>query len=111
MSQGWVWGLFLCKRVDPRLTLAMLLRESKLLEQKIGTPQCKWISKLLGYDFSIEYNKGRENRVANALSRQLELEGKISLVGITMWDPIWLQDLRTSYKTDLELSELCQKLQ
>lgn len=24
---------------------------------------------------------------------------------------MWLQDLRTSYKTDLELAELCQKLQ
>lgn len=43
-----------------------------LLEQKIGTPaQQKWISKLLGYDFSVEYKRGRENRVADALSRVL----------------------------------------
>jgi hypothetical protein len=43
-----------------------------LLEQKIGTPaQQKWISKLLGYDFSVENKRGRENRVADALSRVL----------------------------------------
>jgi hypothetical protein len=42
-----------------------------LLQQKVGTPfQQKWISKLLGYDFVVEYKKGVENRVANALSRK-----------------------------------------
>lgn len=79
-----------------------------LLEQQIGTPtQQKWISKLLGYDFSIEYKRGREDRAADALSRQLELEEGSSLAGITVLDPIWLQDLRASYKTDLELAEIC----
>lgn len=43
-----------------------------LLEQKIGRPaQQKWISKLLGYDFSVEYKRGRENNVVDALSRVL----------------------------------------
>jgi hypothetical protein len=42
-----------------------------LLEQKVGTPfQQKWITKLLGYDFVVEYKKGVENRVADALSKK-----------------------------------------
>jgi len=41
-----------------------------LLEQKIGTPmQQRWVSKLLGYDFLVEYKK-----VADALSRRFEDE-------------------------------------
>lgn len=44
-----------------------------LLEQKIGTStQQKWITKLLGHDFTIEYKEGRDNVVADALSSKLE---------------------------------------
>lgn len=41
-----------------------------LLEQRIivGDYQ-KWIAKLIGYDFEIEYKKGLENMAADALSR------------------------------------------
>jgi hypothetical protein len=40
-----------------------------IFEQKIGTPiQQKWITKLLGYDFVVEYKKGQDNIVADALS-------------------------------------------
>ena len=42
-----------------------------LLEQRVGTPtQQKWISKLLGYAFIVEYKQGKENVVADALSRR-----------------------------------------
>jgi hypothetical protein len=42
-----------------------------LLEQRITTPeQQKWVAKLLGYDYEIQYRPGRENSVADALSRR-----------------------------------------
>ena len=43
-----------------------------MLEQKIGTPfQQKWVTKLLGYDFIVEYRCGKENRAVDALSRKM----------------------------------------
>jgi hypothetical protein len=40
-----------------------------LLEQRITTPaQTRWLPKLLGYDYTIEYKKGVENQVADSLS-------------------------------------------
>ncbi|KAL6332953.1 hypothetical protein AAG906_019964 [Vitis piasezkii] len=41
-----------------------------LMEQCIVTPeQQKWVSKLLGYDYDITYEPGRENSTVDALSR------------------------------------------
>jgi hypothetical protein len=42
-----------------------------LLEEKVGPLfQQKWITKLLGYDFTVECKKGVENQVVDALSRR-----------------------------------------
>ena len=41
-----------------------------LWEQKITTTtQEKWLAKLMGYDFTIEYKKGKDNVIADKLSR------------------------------------------
>ena len=49
-----------------------------LLEQKITTPlQQKWLAKLMGMDYEIQYKRGKENVVADALSRRTEgMEGR-----------------------------------
>ena len=76
-----------------------------ILEQKIGTPaQQKWITKLLGYAFIVEYKKGKENVVANALSRQVNCGGASSQEGvlcmISFPTPNWLAQLRACYVND-----------
>lgn len=43
-----------------------------ILEQRIAIPaQQKWLAKLLGYLFIVEYKKGCENRVVDAFSRRV----------------------------------------
>jgi hypothetical protein len=42
-----------------------------MLDQRLSTiPQTQWISKLFGYDFSVEYKPSKFNIVADALSRR-----------------------------------------
>ena len=37
-----------------------------LLEQRITTPaQARWLPKILGYDYKIEYKRGPENQAAD----------------------------------------------
>lgn len=48
------------------------------MEQRVGieAQQC-WLTKLMGYEFTIEYKKGRGIRVANALLRKGEEEKEV----------------------------------
>jgi hypothetical protein len=44
-----------------------------LLDQRLSTtPQHTWVSKLFGYQLSVEFNPGRQNVAADALSRRHE---------------------------------------
>lgn len=46
--------------------------------------QQKWVFKLLSYDFSIDYKRGKENKVVDALLRRNENdEGAIYLAMIS----------------------------
>jgi hypothetical protein len=86
-----------------------------LLEQQAATPsQQRWISKLLGYDFIIEYKQGRENRVADALSRKFETlsdPDEISVSLISFPTPNWVSDLKASYASDPVTQKLILALQ
>lgn len=57
-----------------------------LLEQRITTPtQTRWLPKILGYDYVIQYKKGRENQGADALSRVAEFECLAISLPISDW--------------------------
>lgn len=80
-----------------------------LLEQKLRTPtQLKWITKLMQYDFSIEYKKGKENKVADALSR-LPLVELTALTLSTMKTDL-LNLIMLSWEKNPSLKELIQSL-
>lgn len=69
-----------------------------LLEQKIETPfQEKWLTKLLGYDFQAKYKKGKDNKVADALSRKEKVMREVALISISISMANWIDDLKTSY--------------
>jgi hypothetical protein len=72
-----------------------------LLEQKVGTPfQQRWLTKLLGYDFVVEYKKGADNKVADALSRRDATATEFSLSILSIPVLSWIDDLKAQYLVD-----------
>lgn len=91
-----------------------------LLDQKLHSSlQYKWFSKLLGLDYEIQYKKGVENQVADALSRRIESDvGDDHCVAITApsakststLQPAWMQQVELSYGDDEECQQLIAQL-
>jgi hypothetical protein len=72
------------------------------------------LSKLLGYDFVIEYKKGCDNKVADALSRLSDStpsHADVSISLISFPTPDWVSELKASYLTDQHTAELLLTLQ
>jgi hypothetical protein len=65
--------------------------------------QHKFMMKLLEFNYTIEYKKGKENVVADALSRQ---DHSISTITIVV--PDWIADIEASYKDDNHFTTLIQ---
>lgn len=77
----------------------------------MGTPfQQKWLTKLIGYDFLVEYKKGVENRVADALSMKDFEPPDIQLALLSMPTASWVEDLRSQYQEDDALKNLLVQL-
>jgi hypothetical protein len=80
------------------------------LEQRISSQeQQKWVTKLFGYDYEIIYKKGKDNVVADALSRKYEDEG--SLFSLSFIVPDCLQAVRQEWLQDPKSSHMIQQLQ
>lgn len=64
------------------------------MDQRLHTMfQQKWLTKLLGFEYTLHYKKGSENRVADALSR-------VSCSSMTAIQPRWLVKVQESYEED-----------
>jgi hypothetical protein len=59
--------------------------------------------KLMGYNYKIEYKKGKENKAADALSRR---PTNPQLVSISTVVPLWIKDVLSSYTQDEKCREL-----
>lgn len=82
-----------------------------LLEQRISTPvQQKWLTKLMGYDYTVTYKQGRENSAADALSR-VPMEGpppSRELQAISVLHNTFLDRIKAAYQTDDHLKTQIQ---
>jgi len=58
-----------------------------------------WVSKLFGYDFTVEFKPGKQNAVADALSRRDEDKEDISMRAISMPELELFADLRRELST------------
>jgi len=65
---------------------------------------------MLGYDFEIIYKKGKQNVVADALSRKDE-DVEALLCAISIIQPDWINESMEEWNNDEEVWALIRKLQ
>lgn len=76
-----------------------------LLDQKSMNPtQQRWLTKLLGLHYEIQYKSGVENNVADALSRCPTFTSDCA--AITTVTPMWIQKVLQSYNQDAFISKI-----
>ncbi|GJX65905.1 retrotransposon-related protein, partial [Tanacetum coccineum] len=81
-----------------------------LLEHKLATPfQQKWISKFFGLDYEMQYKKGVENKVADALSRIQS--GKLLSMMFGSVDSELLDKIKATWISDPVLQKVISELQ
>ena len=62
----------------------------------------------MGYDYEITYKKGKDNLVADALSRTFDDHASLSTISMPI--PNWLQSVQQGYVNDSSLSQIIQRL-
>lgn len=78
-----------------------------LLEQLgLGNEQQRWVSKLLGYTFEIQYKLDKDNKVADALSRKEEVDFKA--FSVYQYDDIlqWEEEIKKDEKLSLIVQQI-----
>ena len=81
-----------------------------LLTQKIIAPeQKKWVSKIQVFDFDILYKKGKENRVADNLSRKPKSDASLCAISIVV--PEWILEVQSEYVKYPETRKLIEEVE
>lgn len=81
-----------------------------LIDQSITThTQLKWLPKLMGFDYEILYNKGKENVVADALSR-VQSSAQLFHMVLSIVFSDMQQRIVESWTNDSEIHALILKL-
>lgn len=63
----------------------------------------------MGFNFQIEYNKGKDNKVVDGLSRHMEEEGAtLALIKFPTID--WITKLKQSYELSAKLKNIMELL-
>ncbi|KAJ4810364.1 polyprotein [Rhynchospora pubera] len=84
-----------------------------LLEQRLThSMQHKGLCKLLGLDYVIEYKRGCENKVADALSRREESPSLMEqqLLAVSELVPVWVEEVKQSYDNDTWSQDIITRL-
>lgn len=73
-----------------------------LLERRLhNESQFRWLTKLMGYDYEICYKQGRDNKVADALSR---IQGpELFSISLMQYQPTLLDHIKQSWEEDERL--------
>jgi len=80
-----------------------------LMEQKIAIAfQGKWLSKLMGFDYEICYRKGKENVVADGLSRVTAAQ--LLALTVSEVNSELLDQVKQSWVGDVHVQEILSKL-
>lgn len=105
--RGYLLGKPFVIRTDQQALKHLLCYKiTRLLQQK-------WLTKLLGFDYTIEYKKGRDNLVADPLSCLYEgsiHDSKNDLNAISIVIPKWKAELQTSWEQDLSIQPILTQL-
>lgn len=84
-----------------------------LAQKTISADQHKWVHKLWGLDYEIQFRKGKENIVANALSRKVlkDKPSSVDYMAITSVISELTSKVKESWKADDKLKAMIQQLE
>lgn len=80
-----------------------------MVQRDVNVAFQKWVRKLMGFDFEVQYKSGIANRAADALSRKTE--ELVSLKTIVTTTAVDWEELEEELKTDVTIQGIVQRLQ